>query len=363
MRDDIRELQDVLKKTDMACVPAGKRSTADEVYELVSRSYPDLCDDSHRCSDTCKEGTDQPEWKHAVRRVQQQLARQSESRVSRHEDHGYWSYGPLFELRQRHDRREIHDQFGGARYRGIAPSGDHPLIFLFTGESGTEHGYEDEFRGETFVYTGEGRKGDMEMERGNKAILQHQEDGRQLHLFEDTEEAWKVTYLGQFEYVDHFRQRLPDTNGDMRTAIRFELEPVGGSTIEFDGTLDGLTEEELYERAKQAATVGNADGRTASSGGSSGTTYTRSDPVQRFARRMADGVCRGCDREAPFVDENGEPFLEVHHLHRRSDGGADHPDNVIAICPNCHRRVHHGRDGDQFNQKLIETVRERRSSR
>ncbi|MDY7081344.1 MAG: HNH endonuclease [Halobacteria archaeon] len=45
--------------------------------------------------------------------------------------------------------------------------------------------------------------------------------------------------------------------------------------------------------------------------------------------------------------------MEVHHLHRHSDGGVDHPDNVIALCPNCHRRVHYGKDGDSFNQKLI----------
>jgi 5-methylcytosine-specific restriction protein A len=363
MRDDIRELQKVLTSTDMACVPAGKRSTADEVYELVSQSYPELCDDSLRCAETCNQGSDQPEWKHAVRRVQQQLARQPENRVSRHEDHGYWSYGPLFDPGEREDRREIHDRFGGARYRGIAPSGDHPLIFLFTGESGAEHGYEDEFRGETFVYTGEGREGDMEIVGGNRAIRNHRKDGRQLHLFEDTDEAWQVTYVGQFEYADHFWQRLPDTNGEMREAIRFELEPAGGSTIEFDGTLDDLTEQELYKRAERAATAVTSEGGNTPSGSSSMTTYTRSDPVKRFARRMADGVCRGCDREAPFVDENGEPFLEVHHLNRRSDGGADHPDNVIAICPNCHRRVHHGQDGDQFNQKLAETVKERRPSR
>lgn len=144
----------------------------------------------------------------------------------------------------------------------------------------------------------------------------------------------------------------------MRDAIRFELEPAGGPTIEFDGTLDGLTERELYERAKQAVTAVDSERGTTPSGRSSRTTYTRSDVVRLFALRVADGVCQGCDREAPFIDENGDPFLDVHHLHRRSDGGADHPDNVIAICPNCHRRVHHGRDGYQFNQDLIEKVEE-----
>nr|WP_249038840.1 HNH endonuclease [Haloterrigena salifodinae] len=40
----------------------------------------------------------------------------------------------------------------------------------------------------------------------------------------------------------------------------------------------------------------------------------------------------------------------MHHLYRRSEGGADHPKDVIALCSNCHRRVQHGRNGGEFNQ-------------
>lgn len=69
---------------------------------------------------------------------------------------------------------------------------------------------------------------------------------------------------------------------------------------------------------------------------------------------MADGVCQGCEEDAPFADTNGDSFLEVHHLTRRSDGCPDDPENVIAFCPNCHRRVHEGRDGDEFNRRLKE---------
>lgn len=78
--------------------------------------------------------------------------------------------------------------------------------------------------------------------------------------------------------------------------------------------------------------------------------------VKEYALCAADGVCQGCEEDAPFVNENGEPFLEVHHLYRRSDDGPDDPDNVIAICPNCHRRVHYGKNGEAFNQELIAKV-------
>lgn len=38
-------------------------------------------------------------------------------------------------------------------------------------------------------------------------------------------------------------------------------------------------------------------------------------------------------------DKKGQPFLEVHHIHYLSNGGNDTIDNVIALCPNCHRKI------------------------
>ncbi|WP_245242851.1 HNH endonuclease signature motif containing protein [Natronococcus sp. JC468] len=257
-----------------------------------------------------------------------------------------------------YDRVELHEEYGGARYRGIAPSADYPYVFFFTGDSGAEHGYKDEFRGDTFIYTGEGRTGDMEMTGGNKAICDHKEDGRELHLFENNDKAWSVTYLGQFECVDWFEEQLSDTDGNRRKAIRFKLEPVAND-VEFTATdLDAVETDELYERAKGAVTTdGGATQQTTTE--TTHTKYTRSEAVREYALRVADGVCRGCGNEAPFVGKDGEPYLEVHHLYRRSDGGPDHPDNVVALCPNCHRRVHHGKDGDDFNQELISKTERR----
>jgi len=36
------------------------------------------------------------------------------------------------------------------------------------------------------------------------------------------------------------------------------------------------------------------------------------------------GVCESCLQPAPFHGKKG-PYLEVHHVHRLSDGGPDHP--------------------------------------
>ena len=51
--------------------------------------------------------------------------------------------------------------------------------------------------------------------------------------------------------------------------------------------------------------------------------------------------------------EQGHHYLEPHHVHRLADGGPDDPVHVIALCPNCHRRVHYGKNGTLYNTELV----------
>ncbi|MFL6446142.1 MAG: HNH endonuclease [Bryobacteraceae bacterium] len=69
-------------------------------------------------------------------------------------------------------------------------------------------------------------------------------------------------------------------------------------------------------------------------------------------------MCEACKQPAPFDRPDGKPYLEPHHTRRVSDGGPDHPSSVAAVCPNCHRRIHHGRDGKQYNVALQERLSE-----
>ncbi|CCQ35044.1 restriction endonuclease protein [Halorhabdus tiamatea SARL4B] len=42
-----------------------------------------------------------------------------------------------------HRVKDIHEEYGGNRYSGIAPCADYPYVFIFYGESGEWHGYDD----------------------------------------------------------------------------------------------------------------------------------------------------------------------------------------------------------------------------
>ncbi len=70
------------------------------------------------------------------------------------------------------------------------------------------------------------------------------------------------------------------------------------------------------------------------------TLYVRDPWVAEYAKKRASGHCQLCGSMAPFVDPDGLPYLEAHHIKWLSQGGADSIENVVALCPNCHRRMH-----------------------
>ena len=70
--------------------------------------------------------------------------------------------------------------------------------------------------------------------------------------------------------------------------------------------------------------------------------YKRSPYVVAEVLLRANGKCQSCRCDAPFLKEDGTPFLEVHHIEWLSKGGEDTVENAIALCPNCHRQAHYG---------------------
>ena len=91
-------------------------------------------------------------------------------------------------------------------------------------------------------------------------------------------------------------------------------------------------------------------------------TRKRDKTIRSYAIERSKGNCEACDDPAPFTTKNGEPYLEVHHMVPVSEGGADHPLNVAAICPNCHRRTEKSMDGEVFNKILIQQVTDKEKS-
>jgi 5-methylcytosine-specific restriction protein A len=271
---------------------------------------------------------------------------------------------PRFVVGKIYDRSpDINVPYGGNRQSGISPSSQTPAIFLFSGDSGEQYGYRDAFDADgVFSYTGEGQVGDMQMTKGNLSITNHAHDGRALHVFESLGKSKGHKYVGEFTYVNHSYQRGPDREGNDRRIIVFHLVPVGKEADEVlpEEGVENHPSAPITDLAEARKRALSAFGANEGKGGKQAkkNLYIRSKAVRDYVLLRSNGECESCHEFAPFTRVDGSPYLEPHHTTRISDGGLDHPRFVGAICPTCHREIHHGLDGKRRNAELIEYLAE-----
>lgn len=124
-------------------------------------------------------------------------------------------------------RKDIHAIYGGNWQSGICPSANYPYIFIFSGKSGKQHGYEDGWDNpNVFTYTGEGQSGDMQFTRGNLALRDHINNGKRVFLFESDTKGI-VRFISEVECFDVDYFETPDTLGVKRIGIKFFFNRVG----------------------------------------------------------------------------------------------------------------------------------------
>ncbi len=101
------------------------------------------------------------------------------------------------------------------------------------------------------------------------------------------------------------------------------------------GTEQSIQIEQETEEYIQGVVSGTGGRRSVTS-----NSFIRSAEVVNETRKHANGMCQFCNQPAPFIDKKGNPYLEVHHVIWLSRGGEDSTANTVALCPNCHTRMH-----------------------
>jgi hypothetical protein len=167
-----------------------------------------------------------------------------------------WTLNPGETIR----RVDLHADYGGSNYGGMAPSTTSPNVFLFTDPAvGNQHGYFDGWVDRVFHYTGMGQRADQEFKAGNRAVRDHQVEHRAIRLFRGV--GGRVTYLGEFALDSqraYYRTDAPETGGGpIRQVIVFRLIPL--EDVIHDEA-DSLTLPEGFSPAEvDAATAGTTD--------------------------------------------------------------------------------------------------------
>jgi 5-methylcytosine-specific restriction enzyme A len=140
---------------------------------------------------------------------------------------------------QTYKRSLIHDQYGGNRRGGISNAAQFPVIFIFSGKSGYQHGYEDHWIDqEVFCYSGEGQIDDMKFIKGNLALRDHVKTGKQVFLFTTGAKSF-VKYEGELELINIAYFRGPDRNKNVRDVIKFFFKRAG-ATLSSNHPPEGL---------------------------------------------------------------------------------------------------------------------------
>lgn len=242
------------------------------------------------------------------------------------------------------DNKELCSLFGCSPQGGMRRSLKTNSLVLISNHVASI--YDDRWIEETFHYTGMGQFGDQSLDRSqNKTLAESSVNGVNVHLFEvDTEGEYR--YQGLVELAGKpYQEVQPDQNKRDRLVWVFPLHLKDGSPFpvsrgEFESAAEKrekktkkLSPEELLDKARRAPM--KAGERTVT-----GTQYERDPYVSKYAKQQANGFCDLCKQKAPFMRPDGEPYLESHHIVWLSRGGPDSIENTVALCPNCHRKMH-----------------------
>jgi len=207
--------------------------------------------------------------------------------------------------------------------------------------------YQDRWHGDILHYTGMGPTGNQSLSYSqNRTLTQSPKSKISLHLLEALDPQ-KYTYVGEVELVgEPFQEDQFDHTGQFRKVWMFpvKVKARGKVPTPDEKQVHGIEEsqarearrlstEELKQRAKEANKQPSV--RPAQS-----TGYVRDAAVAEYVRRLANGKCDLCEKPAPFHNKPGEPYLESHHVIWLAKGGEDSIANTVALCANCHRKMH-----------------------
>lgn len=125
--------------------------------------------------------------------------------------------------------QEVEKQFGikiAGFGRGINPTQTTIVLISSIKKSGNSFVYHDKWTKDgEYIYSGEGKIGDQELNKGNLAIKNAELDNKKLHLFVKFSPQ-EYYYQGVFKVVEYTYEDDKDEDGNMRKEYKFRLKKV-----------------------------------------------------------------------------------------------------------------------------------------
>lgn len=265
------------------------------------------------------------------------------------------------EIGKTYTNQEISQEFKCSTQGGMRKSNRKNALILISNH--IKSVYDDTWKENVLHYTGEGQEGDQTLTKQNKTLYESSHTDITVYLFEVYQEK-RYLYQGEVVLVDTpYQTTEEDKNGDLRLVWKFPIQKKNGEEapiIEQEILLE--IEEIKRKRVRKTPTnkilerIKNHTAR-ATKRKASVNQIERNPDVVEYTLRRAKGICDLCQQEAPFAKKDGTLYLEVHHVIRLAKEGPDHIYNTVALCPNCHRKMHvvdSKKDKKKLEQKIQE---------
>jgi len=254
------------------------------------------------------------------------------------------SFDPSLKIGEEIDNGQLKDVFKCGMQGGMRRSRKSGTLVLIS--SHIDSIYNDRWIGNTLHYTGMGLAGDQSLTfMQNKTLAESNTNGIEVHLFE-VNRPQVYTYAGRVRLdAKPYQEDQPDNKGKTRKVWIFPLKLISGGipvvSVENFEKLQTrrqrqarrLSDKEIRSRAEKAR-------RRAGQRRVLDIRYERDQYIVENAKRRAKGKCDLCSSPAPFNGKDGDAYLETHHIIWLAKGGEDSISNTVALCPNCHRRMH-----------------------
>lgn len=140
-----------------------------------------------------------------------------------------------------------------------------------------------------------------------------------------------AVYQGQ-ELISDYLQIETFENGLEQSEIEHRTE----------NESDGLGKEELLSK------IAECENDSSEKITVNGKTYKRHNYLMVQIKKYRDYKCQFCSIKIP--KSNGDFYIEACHIKAKSEGGKDRLDNILILCPNCHKLF-------DFNDRVDEKIK------
>lgn len=254
---------------------------------------------------------------------------------------------------------DVMQEFGVGQQGGMRRSRENNCLVIVSDH--TKSLYQDRWDGYVLHYTGMGTKGDQALDRQNRVLAESGASDIAVHLLEVFTPG-EYIYAGEVELTGRpYLEEQLDVSQQARQVYMFPVRLKSGGakpapTTEEARENERRLEEWLLKDGQSLEKLRGAAERsrpTPATRSSKGEVIIRNPAVSAYVKRAAQGCCDLCQSGAPFHTRAGEPYLECHHIHWLAHGGEDTISNAVALCPNCHRKMHAlDRQGDKKRLRL-----------